>query len=195
MVSLDPDEDIEEGRFVPLPIVKVQRPKPIVKVQRPKPIVLRITVDERLSDADIRILSAPLEPEGKLLEMELLVEDINCWGPEESIGISVDNFLSNLDIEENEIRLEKAVIEVVGPVKERTVSKNFLWDGLTEGMVFIIGNYEIKGERFAPVCLKVSREYTWDFLRVDRAERFKLANKKLYSTALSKDGVEKEEYL
>lgn len=186
MILHDPDKNNEDDKF---------RILPSIKFEKPEPNVLRITVDERLGDAIIRILSAPLEPAQRSLGIEFLVEDINCWGPEKSIGISVDNFLSNLDIEGNEIRLEKAVIEVVGPVKERTVSKNLLWDGLTEGMVFIVGNYKIKGERFAPVCLKVSREYTWDFLRVDRAERFKLANKKLYSTALSKDGVEKEEYL
>jgi hypothetical protein len=161
----------------------------MAKSKKPKskpprgPNIKRITVDERFSDWSIRFLIATLAAETVTPDKKIEFQNINCWNPEKCFYVTRENFQSRLGIGGNKKLLDCAVKEVIGEVKQKPTA-NLLWLGLEEGQVFIVGNFQVQGDRFEPEYLAVSSTPAIDFLRVDRIERFKDNSKNLYSRAL-----------
>ncbi len=148
-----------------------------------EPNVKRITVDERFSDWSIRFLIATLAAGTVTSGKKIEFQNINCWNPEKCFYVTRKNFKSRLGIGSNKKLLDCAVKEVIGEVEQKPTA-NLLWLGLEEGQVFIVGNFQVQGDRFEPEYLTISSMSATDFLRVDRIERFKDNSKNLYSRAL-----------
>jgi hypothetical protein len=154
------------------------------KSKLPKePDVKRITVDERFSDWSIRLLIATLAGEAGTSDKKIEFQGINCWNPEKCVYVTRKNFMSRLGLGGDKSLMALAVKEVIGKVEQKPTT-NLLWLGLEEGQVFIVGNFQIQGDRFEPEYLTISNTPTIDFLRIDRSETFKDNSKILYSKAI-----------
>lgn len=160
-----------------------------------KPDIKRITVDERLGDSSIRLLVATLADEARVVGKEINVEDTSRWLPEQAVYAKRGNekpanttrqkhdLLSLLGLGGDEKSMARAIREVIGKVEQKATA-DLLWLALEETQVFIAGNFSVEGDRFDPKRLTVSKPSTREFLRIDRAERFKNECKSLYAEAL-----------
>ncbi len=120
--------------------------------------VRRMTVDEKLAEGDIRLLVAPLAPKVK----EFFDRDSE-WDQEYEVRVRPENFVQELGI---------------------LVPAEWPWERLAEGQVFLVGEFEIVGERTAPKYFRVSRGHN-EFLRLDDLEEFRQGIKWLYSQVLT----------
>lgn len=160
-----------------------------------KPEIKRITVDERLGDSSIRLLVASLASKARVVGKEINVEDTRHWLAEQAVYAKRGNekpsstarqkhdLLSVLGLGGDEKSMAQAMREVIGKVR-RKATADLLWLALEETQVFITGNFSVEGDRFSPKRLTVSKPSTREFLRIDRAERFKNECKSLYAEAL-----------
>ncbi len=120
--------------------------------------VRRITVDEKLGEAGIRLLVAPLARGVK----EFFDRDSE-WDQEYELRVRPENFVQEMGI---------------------LVPEEWPWEKLAEGQVFLAGKFEIVGERTAPKYFRVKRGRQ-EFLRLDDLKEFKDGVKWLYSQVLT----------
>jgi len=124
-------------------------------------LVRRITVDEQLADDLVRVVVCPLAQ-----GVQEFFDRDEEWGEEEEVWVQRRTYAHDLGIP---------------PPKE----KDCPWEELSEGQVFLSGEFEIVGCRAAPECFRVSpgRE---EFLRIDGLEGFREGIKRIYSDLLAR---------
>jgi hypothetical protein len=91
--------------------------------KRKTPQVVRITVDERLSDDLVRLLIAPLAA-----GVNTITDRDEDWGPEQEVMVSPANYAQRMGVREDELS----------------------WHALAEGQVFLVGEFEAAGAQAAP---------------------------------------------
>jgi hypothetical protein len=109
-------------------------------------IIRRITVDEKLADGIVRILVSRLSNGVK----EFFDHDKE-WGEEEECLIEPCSYVEKMSITES-------------------ARKEWSWDSLEEGQVFLSGQFKIIGSREHPKYFVVSPGSD-DFFRIDKAVR------------------------
>jgi len=124
----------------------------------PGAVVRRITVDEKLPGGDIRILIAALAP-----GVEAFFDRGIDWGEEVEVRVTPATYAQQLGLPDPAGRP---------------------WESLAEGQVFCSGEFEIVGQREAPMWLQVCPGRR-EFLRLDTLAEFKEGLKWLYSRALT----------
>lgn len=145
----------------------------------PPPRVRRITVDERLGSSSVRLLIADLEK----IDEVFRVDDLTLWGEEKEQYVSRRNFLKVLGVDKKDISLKHAMKEIIGEVGE-VPTHDILWRSLTEGQVFLNGNFCKKHDKDAHLQLDIHDGTECGFLRIDRMYEFKEINKQLYTRAV-----------
>jgi len=129
--------------------------------RKKRALVWRIAVDERLADDLVRLLVCPLAE-----EVEEFFDRKGDWGKERERWVRPRSYVKKLGLPPSQV-------------------EEWPWEALTEGQVFLSGQFEIVGDRQAPKYFKVSpgRE---EFLRIDNLEEFKRGTKRLYSYLLTR---------
>ncbi len=131
------------------------------KRSRKKVLARRITVDEKLADDLIRLVICRLA-EG----VEEFFDREGDWGKEREGWARPENYARKLGI----------------PSAER---KEWPWERLAEGQVFVSGEFEIVGDRTAPEYFKVSQGRQ-EFFRIDDLGVFKDGVTRMYSELLTR---------
>ncbi len=126
-----------------------------------KVLVRRITVDEPLADDLIRLMICPLAG-----GVEEFFDREGDWGEEHEVWVRPETYTQKLGIPSSEM-------------------ENWPWEALTEGQVFLSGEFEIVGDRWPDRYFKVSRRRK-EFLRIDDLEVFIEGVKREYSGSLSR---------
>lgn len=120
--------------------------------------VRRITIDEKLSDDLVRFVVCSLKQ-------------------------GVENFIDrdeDWEEEREELLQSRDYTQMFGIMAEE-----FPWETLKEGQVFLLGGFEVIGDRTAPQCFKVNPERK-ELLRIDNLEEFKEEIKYLYSEIMKR---------
>ena len=120
--------------------------------------VRRITIDEKLSDDLVRFVVCSLKQ-------------------------GVENFIDrdeDWEEEREELLQSRDYTQMFGIMAEE-----FPWETLKEGQVFLLGEFEVIGDRTAPQCFKVNPGRK-ELLRIDNLEEFKEEIKYLYSEIMKR---------
>lgn len=123
-----------------------------------RPVVRRITVDERLTDDLVRLAVSRLE-EG----IEIFYDRQDDWG-----------------LERESWARPKDYIQKLGVSPEKAPS----WDSLQEGQLFLVGEFEVVGDRDNPRFFRI-HPGGQEFVRLDLLEEYKEGVKRLYSILLT----------
>jgi len=124
--------------------------------------VLRITIDERLEDNLIRVLTTHLKD-----GLTAFNDDPECWDDEGELLLQKDNYRKTLSLTERNV-------------------KAWPWDKLQEGQVFFLGRFQINRSRHAPNVFRVDPRRR-RFQRVDWLTRERVKEK--YLKALERSTV------
>ncbi len=122
-----------------------------------KPIVLRLTVDEKLSDDLIRLLISRLA--AGTTEFHVMAGE---WEAESEFLVGPATFAENMEIPDDK-------------------KSEYPWEKLREGQVFLSGDFTVEGDEKAPDKFAVVSARR-NFLRIDDLVRRGI--KKLYFNAL-----------
>ena len=122
-------------------------------------LVLRITIDERLEENLIRVLTTHLKD-----GVTAFNDDPESWGEEEDILIQKDSYRKTLGLTLRDV-------------------KAWPWDKLQEGQVFFLGRFRINRSSGAPNMFQVDPRRR-RFRRVDWLTRERVKEK--YLTALER---------
>jgi hypothetical protein len=122
-----------------------------------QPRVRRITVDERLAEDLIRLGVCPLAD-----GVEFFFDRSADWGEEAEEYVGPDDYADVLGLSSAEGRP---------------------WETLSEGQVFLSGEFAVVGERGAPKYFQVSRGQA-GFLRIDNLRPFRGDAQRTYSELL-----------
>lgn len=150
-----------------------------------KPIVERITVDEVLDRALIRLLVAPLAE-----NIRTITDDDDEWGDEREVLVHPAEALSVLGLRGAakrrvaEVFLGRDKSDSLDPVLLRGTREQLLLTLMQEGQVFLLGAFRISGDRAAPESIAVSNGPS-DILRIDHIPAVKDIGKLLYARALA----------
>ena len=126
--------------------------------QKKSPVV-RITVDERLSDDLVRLLIAPLAA-----GVDAFVDRDEDWGPEQEVMVNSATYTLQIGMREDKLP----------------------WRALAEGQVFLVGQFKTVGTRAAPEGFQVrSGGRAW--LRIDNLPLVKEPAKQLYSALIQRE--------
>jgi len=146
-----------------------------------KETVRRITVDERLHDSLIRLLFADPEASAKLIPLG----DACTWSDEKDELATPENALELMGIAGSPALLAEAVRQVTGVASAAPTAAQF-WNGLAEGMAFVVGRFEPVAEPGAePHAIRPLAQGDVRLLRIDTLAAVKEGLKTLYATAVS----------
>jgi len=132
-----------------------------MKKLREQALVLRLTVDEKLSDDLIRLLVCPLAA-GK----DEFKDETGDWEAESEVLVGPGNYKKVMGITED-------------------LAEKYPWEMLKEGQVFLSGRFGVRGDEKSPSGFTVGSEER-NFLRIDDIVRKRI--KKLYFDALEGGG-------
>jgi hypothetical protein len=108
----------------------------VTAISQPHPRIHRITVDERLDEDRVRLLITPLAPRLHTPAYEdgdRFQDSYETWMPDErEVCVSHDEFLW--------LRAELAI--------STTSTTNITWTGLSEGHVYLAGEFSIAADSF-----------------------------------------------
>jgi len=146
-----------------------------------KETLRRITVDERLHDSLIRLLFADPDTGAKLIPLG----DACTWSDEKDKLATPENVLELLGIAGSPALLAEAVRQVAGAASDEPTAAQ-LWNGLAEGMTFVIGRFEpVADEGTEPYAVKPLKQGEVRLLRIDTLAAVKEGLKSLYASAVS----------
>jgi hypothetical protein len=120
--------------------------------------VVRITVDERLSDDLVRLLIAPLAG-----GVDTFADRDEDWGPEQEMLVNATNYALQMGVREDKLP----------------------WHTLAEGQVFLVGQFKTVGPQTAPEGFQV-RPGGRAWLRIDNLSLVKEPAKQLYSALIQR---------
>ena len=124
-----------------------------------KGVVKRISVDEKLADDLIRLLVCSLAD-----GIQEFSDQKNEWGPESAVMVGPATYAAAMGL---------------------ASQKQCSWKDLSEGQVFLSGEFEITGSRSSPHHFRVNPG-RHEFLRIDNLETFKNRTRLLYSQLLTR---------
>ncbi len=136
------------------------------RIMRGSPVV-RITVDERLSDDLIRVLVAPLKRNGPEFR-----DDPDDWGEEKELILDPATYRSGMGLR--------------GPAP-----KDWAWDQLQEGQVFLLGGVRIDRRKGRLAQFRQDRRH-WRLQRIDPLIRDRVKMDYLTALERSADRAEKD---
>jgi hypothetical protein len=149
-------------------------------------VVLRVTIDEKLSDTVVRLLVA--RPEGRTAT--IMLGDACAWADEDSVYATPETLLKHLRIEGDSKLLADAVIQVTG-AESKDPTAGQVWNGLAEGMVLVVGCFlpDPATPGAEPTAIKLSKKGDKRILRVDNLKATKDGAKAAYAEALTGQDV------
>jgi len=149
------------------------------ETERNEPMVQRITIDERMDEVSFRLMVADLEEGIKTF----LIPDIEPW-EEEKIDLAnrekIQRLFGMVDPARRQHVIHQVTLESPG-VNESDL--DLFWDNLAEGQVYLVGQFRVESVGNEPKH-GVVKPGIWNFLRIDRLESVKQAERELYSAAL-----------
>ncbi len=125
--------------------------------------VRRITIDERMGEKLIRVLVCDLAD--GVHEFSDRLED---WGAERELLVRPQTYAKTLGLPPGE-----------------QYQKQYPWDSLSEGQVFLSGEFEVTDDPQAPTRFRVSSGRK-EFVRIDQIKFFRERLKKQYSKLLQR---------
>jgi len=125
--------------------------------------VRRITIDEKMGERLIRVLVCGLAD--GVHEFSDQLED---WGAEQEFLVRPQNYA-----------------KVLGLPAGEQYQKEYAWDGLSEGQVFLSGEFEVADDPKAPTRFQVSPGRK-KFMRIDQIKVFRERFKRRYSDLLQR---------
>ena len=129
------------------------------KMSKKNVMVQRITIDEKLSEDLIRVLISPLKKGIKKFR-----DQMEYWEKEKEELVKPDSFAKKMGI----------------PFSEK---KNFKWQNLREGQVFLSGAFDVVGIKKPPGMFEVNPKRK-EFLSIDALAKNDI--KKLYFKVLGR---------
>jgi hypothetical protein len=147
-----------------------------------KQTVCRITVDERLHDSLFRLLRADPAAGAETIALG----DAGAWKDEDAVYVTPGTVLKLLRIGDAPGLLGKAVEQVTGAASGKPTAAQ-VWNGLAEGMVFLVGRFgtipDKRGKE--PVSIEPSGQGDKKLLRVDNLAAVKDGVRAAFAAAVS----------